>query len=52
LAHGPQSVDATITAGQKPGVEVEEKKVTSLQDKVSVPPFSFNIYSFAVQYFI
>jgi alpha-N-arabinofuranosidase len=45
----PQSVDATITAGQKPGVEVEEKEVTSLQDTVSVPPFSVNIYSFAVQ---
>lgn len=45
----PASVDATITAGQKPGVEVEEKGVTSSQDTVLVPPFSINIYSFAVQ---
>jgi alpha-N-arabinofuranosidase len=44
----PQSVDATITVGQKPGVEVEDKEVTSLQDTESVPPFSVNIYSFAV----
>ena len=45
----PSSVDATITVGQKPGVEVEEKEVTSVPDTVSVPPFSVNIYSFAVQ---
>jgi alpha-N-arabinofuranosidase len=48
----PASVDATNTVGQKPGVEVEEKEVTSLPDTVSVPPFSVNIYSFAVQQFI
>ncbi len=45
----PSSVDATITVSQKPGVEVEEKEVTSLPDMVSIPPFSINIYSFAVQ---
>ena len=45
----PSSVDATITVGQKPGVEVGEKEVTSVPDTVSVPPFSVNIYSFAVQ---
>lgn len=45
----PSSVDATITVGQKPGVEVEEKEGTSVPDTVSVPPFSVNIYSFAVQ---
>ncbi len=45
----PQNVDATVAVGQKPGVEVEEKEVTSLADTVSVPPFSVNIYSFAVQ---
>jgi alpha-N-arabinofuranosidase len=45
----PASVDPTITVGQKPGVEVEEKDVTSSQDTVSVPPFSVNIYSFAMQ---
>jgi len=42
----PSSVDATITVGQKPGVEVEEKEVTAVPDTVSVPPFSVNIYSF------
>jgi alpha-L-arabinofuranosidase len=45
----PSSVDATITVGQKPGVEVEDKELTSAPDRVSVPPFSVNIYSFAMQ---
>jgi len=45
----PSSVDATITVSQTPGVEVEEKEVTSMPDTVLVPPFSVNIYSFAVQ---
>jgi len=42
----PSRVDATITVGQKPGVEVEEKEVTSVPDTVSVPPFSVSIYAF------
>ena len=45
----PSSVDATITVGQKPGVEVREQELTSVPDAMSVPPFSVNIYSFAVQ---
>ena len=45
----PSSVDATIIVGQKPGVEVEEQKLTSVPEVMSVPPFSVNIYSFAVQ---
>jgi alpha-N-arabinofuranosidase len=45
----PASVDATVAVGQKPGVEVEEKEITSVPDTVSVPPFSINIYSYAVQ---
>ena len=45
----PSSVNATIMVGQKPGVEVEEKEVTPVPDTVSAPPFSVNIYSFAVQ---
>ena len=45
----PASVDATITVGQKAGVEVEEKEVTSVPESISVPPFSVNIYSFAMQ---
>lgn len=45
----PSSVDATITVGQKPGVEVEEQEVVSVPDTVLVPPFSVNIYSFAVR---
>ncbi len=45
----PSSVDATITVGQKPGVEVEEQKLTSVPDAMTVPAFSVNIYSFAVQ---
>jgi len=45
----PPSVDATITVGQKPGVEVEEQELTSVPDTMSVPPFSVSIYSFTVQ---
>jgi alpha-N-arabinofuranosidase len=45
----PSSVDATITVGQKPGVEVQEQPLTSMLDSVSVPPFSVSIYSFPVR---
>jgi alpha-N-arabinofuranosidase len=45
----PSSVDATITVGKKPEVEVEEQGLTSTPDTMSVPPFSVNIYSFPVQ---
>lgn len=45
----PSSVDATITVGQKPEVEVEEQGLTFVPDALSVPPFSVNIYSFAVR---
>jgi alpha-N-arabinofuranosidase len=45
----PSSVDATITVGQKPGVEVQEQELTSMPSATAVPPFSVNIYSFAVQ---
>jgi alpha-N-arabinofuranosidase len=45
----PSSVDATITVGQKPEVEVDEKDLTSVPDAMTVPPFSVNIYSFPVQ---
>lgn len=42
----PESVDATVTVGQKPGVEVQEKEITSVPDTMTVAPFSVNIYSF------
>ncbi len=45
----PASVDAVITVGQKPGVEVEEHELTSVPNAMSVPPFSVSIYSFAVR---
>ena len=45
----PSSVEATITVGQKPGVEVQEQELTSTPNAMTVPPFSVNIYSFAVQ---
>jgi alpha-N-arabinofuranosidase len=45
----PSSVDATITVGQKPGVEVEEQPLTAVPKNMSVPPFSVSIYSFPVQ---
>jgi alpha-N-arabinofuranosidase len=45
----PANVDATITVGQKPGVTVEEEPLVSVPETMSIPPFSVNIYSFAVQ---
>ena len=45
----PSSVDATVTVGQKAGVEVEEKKIASMPDTMSVLPFSVNIYSFPLK---
>ena len=45
----PSSVDAAIVVGQKPGVQVEEQSLSSVPQTLSVPPFSVNIYSFAVQ---
>jgi len=45
----PSSVDATITVGRKPNVEVQEQGLTFVPDVLSAPPFSVNIYSFAVQ---
>ncbi|HLH07136.1 MAG TPA: hypothetical protein VKW78_07860 [Terriglobales bacterium] len=45
----PASVDATITVGQKPGVEVQEQDLTTVPDSMSVPPFSVSIYSFPLQ---
>jgi alpha-N-arabinofuranosidase len=45
----PSSIDATITVGQKPGVEVQRQELTSVPDAITVPPFSVNIYSFVVE---
>jgi alpha-N-arabinofuranosidase len=45
----PQSVDAKITVGQKPGVEVREQTLGAAPGAIVVPPFSVNIYSFPVQ---
>ena len=45
----PSSVEATITVGQKAEVEMQEQKLKSIPDAMTVPPFSVNLYSFAVQ---
>jgi alpha-N-arabinofuranosidase len=45
----PASVDAAITVGQKPGVEVQEEELTSVPEAVAVPPFGVSIYSFPLQ---
>lgn len=42
----PASVDATITVGQKPGVEVQQDALESVPETISVPPFSVSIFSF------
>jgi alpha-L-arabinofuranosidase len=45
----PASVDAKITVGKKPEVEVQEQELTSMPDTISVPPFSVTIYSYPVR---
>lgn len=45
----PASVDATITVGQKPGVEVQEQELEAIPKEMTAPPFSVSIYSFSIQ---
>ncbi len=45
----PELVDATITLGQKPGVEVQEQTLGPVPETIVVPPFSVNIYSYIVE---
>jgi alpha-N-arabinofuranosidase len=45
----PETVDATIAAGEKPGVQVEEQALGSVPESMEVPPFSVSIYSYPVQ---
>jgi alpha-N-arabinofuranosidase len=45
----PGTVDATITVGRKPEVEVIEERLSAVPDLVTIPPFSVNIYAFAVR---
>jgi alpha-N-arabinofuranosidase len=45
----PKSVDATITIGEKPCVEVQEQTLPAAPAAIGVPPFSVNIYSFPVE---
>ena len=45
----PKSVDAKITIGQKPEVEVQEQTLGAVPAAIVVPPFSINIYSFPVR---
>lgn len=45
----PQSVNATVAVGQKPEVEVQDETLGPLPDTITLPPFSVNIYSYAVQ---
>lgn len=45
----PKTVTATIAVGQKPEVEVHEQALGSMPERIVVPPFSVNIYSYPVQ---
>jgi alpha-L-arabinofuranosidase len=45
----PESVDATIAVGKKPGVELQELTLGTLPDTLSAPPFSISIYSYVLQ---
>ncbi len=44
----PESLDATIVVGQKPGVEVERLEIESIQPSLTIAPISVNIYEFAL----
>jgi alpha-N-arabinofuranosidase len=45
----PQSLDAKNVVGKKPEVEVTEHSLGPLPETISVPPFSVNLYSYAIQ---
>jgi alpha-N-arabinofuranosidase len=45
----PLSIDAANTVGKKPEVEVTEQPLGPLPGTISLPPFSVNIYSYAIQ---
>jgi len=45
----PDKVDAMIEVDKKPEVQVEEKTLSAVPETMTVPPFSVNIYSYAVQ---
>jgi len=45
----PATVDATITVGKEPEVQVQELPSASLPGTIAVPPFSVTIYSYAVE---
>ena len=45
----PETVDAMITVGQKPGVQVEEQTIGALPESIIVPPFSVSIHSYPSQ---
>jgi alpha-N-arabinofuranosidase len=42
----PQSLTATVVAGQEPGVKIEEQALDALPTKPAFAPFSVNIYEF------
>ena len=44
----PETVDATITVGQKPGVEVQEQALDAVPESMVIPPFSVSIYAYQV----
>jgi len=45
----PSSVDAVVAVGKMPEVSVEERALGAIPDKIEVPPFSVNIYSYPLQ---
>ena len=45
----PDSIDATVKIGEKPGVQIEEQSLSALPEAVTVRPYSINIYSYPVQ---
>jgi alpha-N-arabinofuranosidase len=45
----PESIDATVTVGKKPEVQIEEQTLGALPDTMAVRPFSVNIYWYPIQ---
>ncbi|MBN2181494.1 MAG: hypothetical protein JW715_06240 [Sedimentisphaerales bacterium] len=45
----PQSLTATVVAGQEPGVKIEEQSLDAIPANPTFAPFSVNIYEFPVK---
>jgi alpha-N-arabinofuranosidase len=45
----PNSIDATVKAGTRAEVQVEEQSLSALPVTITLRPYSVNIYSYPIQ---